>query len=294
MIKLPPLLIKCFDKAVNFVYLLICLALAYLCCQLFLFATFRIPSDSMEPTFEAGDDVLVCKPLLGARLFNVFATLRLEQPTIHRMYGLSSVKRGDILVFNFPHPNKWDKIEMHILKYYVKRCVGLPGDTVSIVNSHYQVNGVTHALGYLPAQKQLARKDSSSLSAGIYNAYPFNKSLNWNIQHFGPLHIPKAGDEVVLTHHNYLLYHKAIAWEQAAKVTYKDSTVYINNIAHTHYRFKKNYYFTAGDKVENSQDSRYWGLLPEEYIVGKAWMIWRSKDINTDEIRWNRCLKWIE
>ena len=294
MITLPPLLVKWFNRAVNIVYGLVCLVLVYLFCQIFLFATFRIPSDSMEPTFEAGDDVLVCKPLLGARLFNVFATLRLEQPKIHRIYGLNSVKRGDILVFNFPHPNTWDKIEMHILKYYVKRCVGLPGDTVSIVNSHYQVNGVTDTLGYLPAQELLALRDSSSLPVGVYNAYPFDNSLNWNIQHFGPMHIPKKGDKVALTHQNYLLYHKAIAWEQDAKVTYKDSTVYIKNIAQTHYQFKKNYYFAAGDKVVNSQDSRYWGLLPEEYIVGKAWMIWRSKNIYTDDIRWERCLKWIK
>ena len=113
MIKLPPILIKCFDKAMNIVYLLICLVLGYLFCQVFLFATFRIPSDSMEPTFEAGDDVLVCKPLLGARLFNIFATLRLEQPTSHRMYGLSKCKALRRITWRHgvyrkqPLPSKW-------------------------------------------------------------------------------------------------------------------------------------------------------------------------------------------
>ena len=60
------------------------------------------------------------------------------------------------------------------------------------------------------------------------------------------------------------------------------------------YRFKENYYFMTGDKVMNSQDSRYWGLLPEPFIVGKAVRVWKSVDRGTDEIRWKRILKQIE
>ena len=87
------------------------------------------------------------KPTLGARLFNLNATLRLEQTEIHRVPGLRGVRRGDVLVFNFPHPNGWDKIEMHILKYYIKRCIGLPGDTLSIRNGVFRVSGADTPLG---------------------------------------------------------------------------------------------------------------------------------------------------
>ena len=83
--------------------------------QVFLLASFRIPSDSMEPELVEGDFVAVWKPTLGARLFDLNATLRLEQTEIHRTPGFRKAKRGDVLVFNFPHPNGWDKIEMHIL-----------------------------------------------------------------------------------------------------------------------------------------------------------------------------------
>ena len=110
-------------------------------CQVFLFTSFRIPSDSMEPELIEGDAILIWKPTLGARLFNLNATLRLEQVEIHRTPGLRKIKRNDVLVFNFPHPNNWDRIEMHILKYYVKRCIGLPGDTLSIKNGRFRVEG---------------------------------------------------------------------------------------------------------------------------------------------------------
>ncbi|RHM07206.1 S26 family signal peptidase, partial [Parabacteroides merdae] len=105
----------------NLFLALVVLIAFWLFSQVFLLASFRIPSDSMEPELVEGDFVAVWKPTLGARLFDLNATLRLEQTEIHRTPGFRKTKRGDVLVFNFPHPNGWDKIEMHILKYYIKR-----------------------------------------------------------------------------------------------------------------------------------------------------------------------------
>ena len=102
----------------NLFLALVVLIAFWLFSQVFLLASFRIPSDSMEPELVEGDFVAVWKPTLGARLFDLNATLRLEQTEIHRTPGFRKTKRGDVLVFNFPHPNGWDKIEMHILKYY--------------------------------------------------------------------------------------------------------------------------------------------------------------------------------
>ena len=123
--------------------------------QVFLLASFRIPSDSMEPELVEGDFVAVWKPTLGARLFDLNATLRLEQTEIHRTPGFRKAKRGDVLVFNFPHPNGWDKIEMHILKYYIKRCIGLPGDTLSIRNGRFRINGTNEPLGNMDSQERI-------------------------------------------------------------------------------------------------------------------------------------------
>ena len=108
----------------NLFLALVVLIAFWLFSQVFLLASFRIPSDSMEPELVEGDFVAVWKPTLGARLFDLNATLRLEQTEIHRTPGFRKAKRGDVLVFNFPHPNGWDKIEMHILKYYIKRIAG--------------------------------------------------------------------------------------------------------------------------------------------------------------------------
>ena len=93
---------------------------------------------------------------------------------------------------------------------------------------------------------------------------------------------------------NYLLYKKVIEWEQQGELSYQDSVVYLNQEPISTYRFRKNYYFMGGDNGVNSQDSRYWGLLPEEYIVGKVWKIWKSIDPYTDEFRWDRFLKTVK
>ena len=103
----------------------------------------------------------------------------------------------------------------------------------------------------------------------------------------------KKGDSITLDRTNFRLYKKLIEWEQQGSLQYKDSTIFLNGTPINGYRFQKNYYFMAGDNGMNSQDSRYWGLLPEEYIVGKAWIIWKSVDPYTDKFRWNRFLKVI-
>jgi signal peptidase I len=248
----------------------------------------------MVPSLVAGDRVLVLKPLMGARLFNLFASLQNEQVTIYRTPGFRKMQRNDVIVFNFPHPHRRDEIEMHIMKYYVKRCIGLPGDTLLVSNGHYRVRGFDGPLGNVKSQRKVARRDTASFKKIIYRTFPHNPAINWNIKHFGPLYIPQKRDSLLLNHRHYLLYKKLIEWEQQAKLTYKDSTVYLNGRAISAYRFQKNYCFVAGDHTEDSQDSRYWGLLPEEYIVGKAWIIWKSVHPSTGKFRKERFFKAVK
>ena len=136
------------NKAINIVFWLCMTVTLWFVLQVFIFASFKIPSDSMEPGLITGDNILVWKPTVGPRIFNLFASMRNEQTEIYRIPGFKKIKRNDILVFNFPHPNSWDKIEMHILKYYIKRCVGIPGDTLSIRNVFFHVEGVQTS-GYI-------------------------------------------------------------------------------------------------------------------------------------------------
>ena len=94
------------------------LVAAWIVMQVFVVCSFKIPSDSMEPTLEPGDYVLVNKLLIGPRLFNLTDALDGKRVTIYRVPGLHSIQRNDVLVFHFPHPHTWEKIEMHLLKYY--------------------------------------------------------------------------------------------------------------------------------------------------------------------------------
>ena len=187
------------------------------------------------------------------------------------------------------------------MKYYVKRCVALPGDTFEIRDARYYVRGYDGVLGNIRQQDCLRLQlngitdDHSARERGIcFNTYPFNNIVNWNIVEFGPLFIPAKGAEVLMTPLNKVLYRNAIEWEQNKKLLLRGDTVLLNDSVIRNYRFKENYYFMTGDKVMNSQDSRYWGLLPEPFIVGKAVRIWKSVDRNTDKIRWNRIFKKIE
>lgn len=279
------------NKAINIVFWLCMIIALWFVVQVFVFASFKIPSDSMEPELTTGDNVLVWKPTIGPRIFNLFASMRNEQTEIYRIPGFKKIKRNDILVFNFPHPNSWDKIEMHILKYYIKRCIGLPGDTLSIQNGYFHVQGIQAPLGNTNSQKQIAT--TNKFGDGIYNSFPFDSVIGWNIKNFGPLYIPAKGDSIAMNQRNFQLYKKLIEWEQKESPQYKDSIAFLNGKPISGYRFLKNYYFMAGDNGMYSQDSRYWGLLPEEYIVGKAWVIWKSVDPYTDKFRWGRFLKVI-
>ena len=91
-----------------------------------------------------------------------------------------------------------------------------------------------------------------------------------------------------MNHANYLLYKPVIEWEQQQKLReVNDSTFTLGDQPIKSYTFEKSYYFVSGDKMENSRDSRYWGVVPEEYIVGRVWGIWKSID-EWGEMRWGR------
>ena len=101
--------------------------------------SFRIPTESMQPTLIPGDYILVEKWTMGGRIFDLPDAAEGKEVEIRRLPGFGKVERNDVLVFNFPHHHRWDSIGMDLMVYYVKRCIGLPGDTVSIRNGYYRV-----------------------------------------------------------------------------------------------------------------------------------------------------------
>jgi signal peptidase I len=285
---------KYVDGGFNLLLFICILILFCLLLQVTAVATFRIPTDSMQPTLLPGDNILVNKTIMGARIFNLWEAAEDKEVAIHCLPGLGKVKRNDVLVFHFPYPHSNDSLSMHLLKYYVKRCIALPGDTMGIKQGYYYVKGINEPIGNVEAQERIALLDKDDARGIVMETYPWDRYINWTIQDFGPLHVPAAGQTVAMDSTAVKLYRKLIEWEQKKPLTWEGNRVYLGDSLIREYRFRENYYFMGGDNMENSKDSRYWGLLPESYIVGVATRIWKSVDRWTDEVRWDRVMKRIE
>ena len=137
--------------------------------------------------------------------------------------------------------------------------------------------------------------------AGTYDPsiFPHSPSYKWNKDNFGPLVIPAKGMTVQIDTHNIVLYDKIIHQYEGNDLAVKDGKVYINGKIATQYTFKMDYYFMMGDNRHNSADSRFWGFVPEDHVVGKASLVWLSVDKFKDfsdkgKIRWNRMFKKIK
>ena len=126
--------------------------------------------------------------------------------------------------------------------------------------------------------------------------FPFSQNYKWTRDNFGPLWIPASGATVELTMENLPLYERIITAYEGNTLEQVDGEIYINGVKAQSYTFAQDYYFMMGDNRHNSLDSRYWGFVPEDHIVGKPALIWLSIDGNKlfpNNIRWRRFLKFV-
>lgn len=252
---------------------------------------FIIPSWSMSPTLVPGDRVVVNKLIMGARLYTDFNFRQGGQELKSiRMKGMRSLKHNDIAVFNYPQVG--GRIAFKINYVYCKRCIALPGDTLSIVDGHYKNNNYRDTLGLGAMQTRLSEVDEAGYSAEALAVYPFDEHVGWTFKNMGPLYIPRRGDIITLTPKEGVVYKSLLEHETGRQITvdWEENTVMMNGKVATKHEWQNNYYFMAGDNVFDSMDSRYWGLVPEDYIVGVVQMISYSKDRETDTIKWERTL----
>jgi len=315
-----------------------------------------------------------------------------------RLKGLGHVKRNDIVVFNYPagdtvalkspsnedyyfsvrtygRDRVWsDKKRFGDIVYrpvdrrenYVKRCIGMPGDSLQIIDNEVYINGTllpapknaqfhyfVETQGNLLNDKQfrtlgismedrilvnryqnsdeLLREIGTEQNAeGSYNPvyllpltketlhklqksgwtrsvriesdtvsrediYPFSNLFSWSRDNYGPVWIPRKGATIELNEKNLALYSRCIEAYEGNSLRIKDSQILINGSPATNYTFKYDYYFMMGDNRHNSQDSRSWGFVPEDHIVGKPILIWLSTDKDRSlfdgGIRWNRIFR---
>ncbi len=229
---------------------------------------------------------------------------------------------------------------------YVKRCVGMPGDTLQIKDKVVYLNGKAnkqpdnvqfnyrifikenHAFdvnychsigitkddimnyslyGYIPLTDEMVKllKEQRVWVDSVEPVsprpgemvYPLNRDYGWTCDNYGPIWIPAKGETVKLSIDNIAIYERPIRSYEGNDLRIKDGKIYINGEETTSYTFKMDYYWLMGDNRHNSEDSRYWGFVPEDHVVGKPLFIWLSVDKDKggfSKIRWNRLFTWVD
>ena len=316
---------------------------------------YTIPTGSMEKTLLVGDFLFVSKVNYGARMPITPVSFPFAHHTMpitgtkaywdgiqwkyRRLPGLGDVERNDVVVFNYPMDadaplsRPVDKREN-----YIKRCLAIGGDTISIINAQVFVNGKPgevpefgekyykvqsdgtefnpqtlqdmhiesqrsgeneYFFNMTAADAEVVKKWTNVKSAERYIAatdlqiFPQSPNHKWSADNFGPIIVPKEGWTVKLDSASYPVYERAITLYEGNKVERSGNNFKINGKQTSTYTFKMNYYWMMGDNRDNSLDSRYWGFVPGDHIVGKALFVWMSWDTNgtfLNKIRWSRIL----
>ena len=233
--------------------------------RVFVCDRFIIRGDSMYPEYFDGEKICVFKVLAAPRIYTKFD---FESPELHsvRLPGFRDIKAGDVVVFNSPYGRGRRVIEFKINYVYVKRCLGAPGDIISIENSYYKNMNHNEPFGSLSSQNELIRTPDSLITYKT-DIYPFSKQIGWTMREMGPLYVPKEGTTVTMDQNNTIIYDKVIEYETGHKPIWENECIH-NGHHISEYTFKGNYYYLVGDNVLNSKDSRYFGFVPEEYIIG--------------------------
>lgn len=249
------------------------------------------------------------------------------------------------------YPDEYGQIDARPVdrrENYVKRCVGLPGQTLEIrdriiyldgeankepdnVQYNYRIDLVGESIpvklihelgisgedlqeyyqsGIMPLTKDarekllqhtnIVNKIEPVTSHDTESLYPLNGNTGWTCDNYGPIWIPKKGEKIQLTLENLPLYERPICvYEGNDLEVTKEGKILLNGNPSTEYEFKMDYYWMQGDNRHNSADSRYWGFVPEDHIVGKPILIWLSTDkdrswFSGHHIRWNRLFRFVD
>ena len=168
------------------------------------------------------------------------------------------------------------------------------GDIRQVNNNLYEVNITNEEMKNLklPLGGDYILSDIvSDHSNDLFPYYDDSTGRTWSADNYGPIWIPKKGESIQLTPDNIIRYQRCIEVYEANKFENRGGKYFINGVEAASYTFKMNYYWLMGDNRLNSLDSRFWGFVPEDHVVGKASLIWFSYENGP---RWNRLFRWIK
>ena len=266
------------EKVIEFFRQLLFAAIAAFFIITFIIQNTRIPTGSMENTILVGDFVLVNKFIYGSSSPKYIPFTEIEIP-FFRLPAFKDPKAKDIVVFEYPG-DRDQLVADELGVNYVKRCIGVPGDTIEIRNKVVFVNGKEF---WKPSfVKYYQGRFGNYLSPrprGMTEPRIFPKGVQWNEDNYGPLVIPKKGMTMPLNRFNVEQWRTIIDREFGRRVIeLKGDIVTIEGNPVSSYTFKKDYYFMMGDNRDDSLDSRFWGLVPRDLVVGEAFITLFSWD----------------
>jgi signal peptidase I len=244
---------------------------AFLILNNFVIASFLVPTGSMENEVMTGDLLFVNKFIYGGTSPRNIPFTNVRLPWF-RVPAIRSVERGDVIVFVFPGYR--DEITPEEFTFYLKRCVGLPGDTIRVVNRVLYVNGTP-----APLPRNLHFSIPYVASPKGVEDRIFPRGAQWNEDNYGPIVVPKKG-MVIPLNRSTLPRWETFVRREGHEVQADGDVVRLDGKAVTEYTVQRDYLFGMGDHRDNSLDSRYWGFIPRENLVGTPLVVYWSW--NTD------------
>jgi signal peptidase I len=277
-----------FSKAYRLIVLVVSAGLA---CQWFYGGLYQIPSVSMQPLLYPGDVVWAS--------------------------GIAPIRRSDVMIFSFPegdtvyerntdvnyHEHKRyygrahclrDTVELGRLVYvpiksrqpYIKRCVGMPGDTLEVCPARLLINGqAIYGSGPCPVGEIQAAACSQDLLP--------ETACTWKGDTPGAIQIPQKGLRVALNGCNLPFYARAIMTYEGNTLEIISNRIFINKIECSAYTFRQDYYFAVGDNYSDSKDSRVWGFVPADHLLGRAMMVFQPHATAGSASRWARLFRFM-
>ncbi len=268
----------------------------------FFVEAFRIPTGSMKNSLLVGDYLFVNKLAYSFKTPKYLPFTNIEIP--HIGVNTFHVSRGDVVVFEFP--GNRDQVTFTTPEKnvnYIKRCIGIPGDTIEVRNKQVYVNSTPMK----NPENMIASNDTMRKGMVEPGGNLFPRGNNgWNRDNYGPIRIPKKGDVINLDAQTYDAWAVIIQREGHAIRLGENGTFLIDEKPVKSYTIERDYLWMMGDNRDNSLDSRYWGFAPVDNVVGNALFIYWSMfnppyspgegdpdEIQKFNIRWGRILNGV-